>query len=166
MELIKYNQERHGFHGTAIYNVWSSMVKRCENEKCEGYQWYGARGIKVCDEWRLHPGAFCEWALANGYRRGLEIDRIDVNGDYCPENCQFISHKENCAPSKRRLRKTNKTGERNICMTRHGTFESYAYINGKQKYLGAFKTLNEAVRKRDEIESSAHDNPELLEVKS
>ena len=142
----------HGYRGTPVYDLWWGLIKRCENAKAQNYKWYGGRGIKVADVWRHHPEAFCEWALKNGYKKGLEIDRIDTNGDYSPENCQFITHKENCAPGKRRLRKTNKTGQRNVCITRNGTFAAYAYINGKQKYVGAFKTIEDAAKARDEAE--------------
>jgi len=55
---------------------------------------YGGRGVAVCDEW-LDPKAFCEWALATGYERGLTIDRIDNDGDYEPSNCRFITTEEN-----------------------------------------------------------------------
>ena len=109
------------------------------------------------DTWRSDPKSFCDWAIAHGYKAGLEIDRIDVDGNYTPNNCQFVTHKENCAPNKRRLRATNKTGERNICFSKHGKFEAYAYINGKQKYIGAYRTLADAVKARDIAEGSIHD---------
>lgn len=152
MVVLAHNQTKHGYHGTAVYGLWASMVGRCEIQTKSQYKYYGARGIKVCDEWRENPKEFCEWALANGYKAGMELDRIDVNDNYFPGNCQFITHKENCAPRKRRLRVNNRTGERNVNPTRHGTYEAWAYINGKQKYIGTFKTVTEAAQARDECE--------------
>lgn len=68
------------------------MRTRCEYPSATNYAYYGGRGIRVCAQWREDPAAFVAWALANGYRSGLEIDRIDVNGDYEPNNCRFVTH--------------------------------------------------------------------------
>lgn len=70
------------------------MIGRCENPNREKYKDYGGRGIKVCSEWH-QANNFVLWALSNGYKKGLQIDRIDNNGDYCPENCRFTTPKEN-----------------------------------------------------------------------
>lgn len=77
-----------------IYWAWKAMKQRCNNPKCEAYRNYGARGIKVCEEWnRFEP--FLEWCIQNGYKKGLDLDRKNNNGDYTPENCRWISRKEN-----------------------------------------------------------------------
>lgn len=73
--------------------VLKGMKQRCENPKCKMYPWYGGRGIKVCEDWQ-DIKVFREWALRNGYRIGLTIDRIDVNGNYEPSNCRWISQAE------------------------------------------------------------------------
>jgi hypothetical protein len=67
------------------------MKQRCYNPRDRHYQWYGAKGVKVCDQWRDDPAAFVKWCEANGYRDGLTIDRIESTGDYTPENCRFIT---------------------------------------------------------------------------
>lgn len=85
---------RHDRLDQRLHGVWRNMQKRCNEEGSLNYHRYGGRGIGICREW-LCPATFIEWALANGYRRGLQIDRIDNDGDYCPENCRFVTSKAN-----------------------------------------------------------------------
>ena len=74
--------------GSRLYRIWSLMKSRCTNPKLDFYDRYGGRGIQLCDEWKTFE-IFAEWARKNGYRDGLSIDRINVNGNYEPENCQW-----------------------------------------------------------------------------
>lgn len=77
-----------------LYWCWKAIKQRCMNPKCSAYHNYGARGITMCAEWvAFEP--FLEWALANGWRKGLDLDRIDNESGYAPSNCRFVSRREN-----------------------------------------------------------------------
>lgn len=83
----------HGGFGTKLYGVWAAMIRRCENPNQKYYPDYGGRGITVCEEWRKDFVVFRDWANSNGYKEGLTIDRIDVNGNYEPSNCRWVTMK-------------------------------------------------------------------------
>ena len=86
---------KHGYSHHPLYHVLSDMIYRCYNKNSSEYHRYGARGIKVCSQWLNNREAFVDWALSNGYKRGLTIDRIDNNGNYEPSNCRFVTIRDN-----------------------------------------------------------------------
>lgn len=86
---------KHGFYNHPLRAIRKAMLDRCYNENNPFYKNYGARGIKVCDEWRNSLEFFIKWALENNWIKGLSIDRQDNNGDYNKENCKWITRSEN-----------------------------------------------------------------------
>lgn len=92
------NNVTHDMSHTRIYSVWRGMRRRCNNPNAPKYRFYGGLGIKVCEDWNKPYGGFenfYKWAMENGYRDDLTIDRIDSLKDYCPQNCRWISFEEN-----------------------------------------------------------------------
>ena len=78
----------------SLYISYRDMIRRCYNPNFRGYQYWGGRGISVCDEWLNNYNAFRQWAISCGWEKGLTIDRIDSNGNYTPTNCRWLDRKK------------------------------------------------------------------------
>lgn len=135
---------KHGMSHTRIYNIWQKMNQRCHNPKSDRYEYYGARGIQVCEEWRSDFMAFYNWGIANGYSDNLSIDRIDVNGDYTPENCRWATAKTQAM--NKRPYKTSETKITGIYLIQ--TYKAVISVNGKQISLGTYGSMEEAIEAR------------------
>lgn len=85
---------KHGAKNTKIYRVWCGMKERCNNPHNKSFARYGGRGIKVCEEWDASFEIFYKWAIKNGYKEGLTIDRENNDGNYEPDNCRWITTAE------------------------------------------------------------------------
>jgi hypothetical protein len=90
-----HGMTKHGY-APRIYRIWAGMKDRCYNKNRSKYKRYGARGIVVCEEWKNNFMNFYNWAISNGYQDNLSIDRKDNDGNYEPDNCRWITNKEQC----------------------------------------------------------------------
>lgn len=127
---------------TRLYNIWQGMKQRCNNPKCNRYQHYGAKGIKVCESWLNNFQEFAGWAYANGYSddppgdraHSLSIDRIDPTKDYCPENCRWIPAGLNAALIQTKLRGVSEEQ----CVDRWNRFQRSAQRYSLKEYHTAY----------------------------
>lgn len=94
IDLLKERSKTHGMSKSRLYGIWAGIKSRCKNPQRKKFPDYGGRGIKVCEEWDNSFEAFRDWAIANGYRDDLTIDRKDNDGDYDPSNCRWITTKQ------------------------------------------------------------------------
>lgn len=102
-----------GLSTTNLYKVWRGMLERCYNKNSIAYKWYGLKGITVCEEWQKSKN-FLDWALKNGYKKGLTIDRIDTSKGYSPDNCRWVTMKEQTRNTSRNI--FIETGKGKMCL--------------------------------------------------
>lgn len=137
----------HGMHGTKLYSIWESMRRRCNDVNHDNYQHYGGSGIAVFEEWDNNPSAFFKWALDNGYREGLSLDRKCNGLGYSPENCRFINR--TCQGLNKNITSiTYRVGNQK------NPYSVYIGLLCKRYYFGAFKTEAEALSIRKLIVDS------------
>lgn len=96
----------HGMTKTDIHNKWLQIKQRCLDKNYKAYQNYGAVGITICDEWKNDFVAFMNWSYQHGYKEGLSLDRIDNEKGYCPENCRWVTWKDQCNNRKNNINVT------------------------------------------------------------
>ena len=125
------------------YANWYGMKTRCYNKNHIRYSRYGGRGISVCEEWHSYDN-FKKWALENGFKEGLVLDRIDNNGNYEPSNCRWTTYFTN-ARNSIKLMKKNKTGFRGVHKKRsRNKYVAQISVKKKVKHIGIYETPIEA----------------------
>jgi len=94
-EECRHGNYVHGLTEHPLYRIWGGIKGRCYYKCSRAYRSHGGRGIRVCQEWLESFPAFFDWAIANGWKRGLDLGRIDNDGDYSPDNCRFETRSQN-----------------------------------------------------------------------
>lgn len=147
------HRQRNGSRKHAEYTVWRKMKERCYNKNQDGYQYYGGKGIKVCDEWR---NSFTTFLNDMGKRpsKNHEIDRINSDDDYKPSNCRWITHSENM------INRKSKNGKlRNIYKRESGKYR-VSISRDKNVYLSKqFDNIDDAISHRDEMLELYNNDP-------
>lgn len=147
-----YKNRKCGTHNkskTRIYRIWQAMKRRCYTPNNTNYKNYGERGITVCDEWKNSFTAFYDWAMSNGYKDNLSIDRIDNNSGYSPNNCRWTNM--HIQSANKRMSKKNKFGYVGVKYDkRYKKYQARITIFYKDYFLGNYNTAEEAhnARKR------------------
>lgn len=141
----------HGMTGTRLHGEWRQMKSRCSIKSSSNYQYYGGRGISICKGWDNDFNRFKDWALSNGYSEELTLDRIDVNGNYEPSNCRWVTL--SVQARNRRTRCTSKTGISGV-MKRNdrNSYRVTISYDGKEHNVGNFKVLEDAIEARRNAE--------------
>jgi hypothetical protein len=153
-DIIK--QKYHGYSNHSLYKMWIDMKSRCYNKNFHQYKDYGERGIRICNEWKNDAKIFIEWAISL-WKKGLQIDRKNNNGNYCPENCRFVTRIENIHNT-RLLYNHNTSGYRGVYYYKNKKkWAVQISINNKQRTLGYFDSPRLAALRYD-VEAYLTDN--------
>jgi hypothetical protein len=132
---------KHGLTDHRLHRIWNAMKQRCYRVKNDKYPYYGGRGITVCDEWKNDFMAFYTWSMANGYADDLQVDRKDNDGNYCPENCRWVTRFVNMQNTG--TRKQTASGYRGV-FRQNNKWRVKICSDGFHYHLGYFDSPEEA----------------------
>jgi hypothetical protein len=150
LEALVGRSTKHGMSRTRFYKIWLHMKERCNDQNSQYYRYYGGRGISYDPRWETFQNFRDD--MVSTYQDNLELDRIDPNGNYCKDNCQWST--ESHQAYNQRLRVTNTSGKTGVYQKEDGKFWAEIQNNGKTEWLGTFETFQEAkkVRELKEVE--------------
>lgn len=145
--MLKHGHAKKGSQHP-LYTMWQNMCQRCLQPSNIYYLSYGGRGIYIDINWRTYEG-FYSWAINNGYKKGLWLDRRDVDGNYNPLNCRFVDkHTSDC--NQRLIPKHNTSGYRGVSFDkRDKLWYAYISVNNEKRHLGTFKSPKLAALRYD-----------------
>lgn len=112
--LGRESKIKHGMINTKLYKVWDGIKSRCNNPNSKAYKNYGGRGIKICESWNDFM-TFHKWSIESGYEEGLTLDRIDVNGNYEPSNCRWVTRKKQARNTRKTIYATINNKTMDLC---------------------------------------------------
>lgn len=144
---------KHSLSKTRLYSIYSGMKQRCYNPSNQHYQWYGGKGITICDDWMGENGLqnFIEWSLNHGYEEHLTIDRKENNKGYSPDNCQWVTLSTNSY----NVSNTNTT-------LSNRPLTNFAYENNEQIVIEIKKLMLETKMSQREIADKMNIKPQGL----
>ena len=141
---------KHGASYSRLHGIWCGMKSRCSKESKTAAMYYSDRGIDICDEWRDSFTAFQSWALANGYREDLSIDRRENDKGYSPDNCRWATRIQQMANTRKRRHKGVTSRFKGVAKTHtNGRWRANGCVKGKPVNLGCFGSEEEAARAYD-----------------
>lgn len=144
--IQKGNGEKHGLSDHPIYDCWIAMKARCRNKQHPNYHQYGGRGIKVCERWLKFENFLQDMGIP---KKGLTLDRIEVNGDYCKENCRWTT-----IQWQQKNRRNNNQYPGVVFEKDRKKWRADIMRNGKKMFLGRFNNLIEALDTRQRAEAN------------
>ncbi len=124
---------KHGLKNHPLYNIWRGIKKRCLCKTDAHYKWYGSKGISICEDWKNDFLSFYNWAISNGYSKGLSIDRIDTYGNYEPSNCRWTTTKIQNNNKTTNSRYTIGSVTKNFCEWCDELGQKYSTVNNRLK---------------------------------
>ena len=152
-EMASKRMKKHERSQTRLYSIWCNMKSRCFNKSIPQYKDYGGRGITICDGWLSDDGFinFYNWSMDNGYLKNLTLDRNNVNGNYEPSNCRWVT--TTIQNINQRIRKDNKSGQKGVHFdNKSNKWKASIKVKKQHIHLGYFENLDDAIKIRKNAE--------------